>query len=48
MNKRKTPAIRFKEYKNDWEQRKLGDIVERITRKNENLESILPLTISAQ
>ena len=31
-----------------WEQRKLGDIVERITRKNENLESILPLTISAQ
>ena len=31
-----------------WEQRKLGDIVERITRKNENFESILPLTISAQ
>lgn len=26
----------------------MGDIVERITRKNENLESILPLTISAQ
>jgi restriction endonuclease S subunit len=48
MNKRKTPAIRFKGYQNDWEQRKLGDIVERITRKNENLESILPLTISAQ
>lgn len=31
-----------------WEQRKLADIVERITRKNENLESTLPLTISAQ
>lgn len=31
-----------------WEQRKLGDIVERVTRKNTNLESDLPLTISAQ
>ena len=31
-----------------WEQRKLGEVVERIVRKNENLESTLPLTISAQ
>ena len=31
-----------------WEQRKLSDMVERVTRKNENLESELPLTISAQ
>lgn len=31
-----------------WEQRKLGDIVTRVVRKNENLESKLPLTISAQ
>ena len=31
-----------------WEQRKLGDVVQRITRKNENMESSLPLTISAQ
>ena len=31
-----------------WEQRKLGDIVERIVRKNTNNESSLPLTISAQ
>ena len=31
-----------------WEQRKLGDIAERVTRKNENKESDLPLTISAQ
>ena len=30
-----------------WEQRKLGDIAQRITRKNED-ESDLPLTISAQ
>lgn len=31
-----------------WEQRKLSNIAERITRKNEKLESTLPLTISAQ
>lgn len=31
-----------------WEQRKLGEVAERLTRKNEKLESILPLTISAQ
>ena len=43
-----TPEIRFRGFREPWEQRKLGDIVERITRKNENLESILPLTISAQ
>lgn len=47
-NGEKTPRIRFSGFTDDWEQRKLGDIVERITRKNENLESILPLTISAQ
>ena len=48
MNNINKPQIRFKGFTDDWEQRKLGDIVERITRKNENLESILPLTISAQ
>ena len=31
-----------------WEQRKLSCIVDRVTRKNTNLESTLPLTISAQ
>ena len=31
-----------------WEQRKLGEIAERLTRKNEKLKSTLPLTISAQ
>ena len=35
-------------YNNAWEQRKLGDIVERVTRKNQDLVSELPLTISAQ
>lgn len=31
-----------------WEQRKLWEIAERIIRKNEKMESTLPLTISAQ
>ena len=31
-----------------WEQRKLGELVDRVVRKNINLESTLPLTISAQ
>ena len=48
MAKQNKPAIRFKGFTDAWEQRKLGEIVERITRKNENLESTLPLTISAQ
>lgn len=42
------PEVRFPEFTAAWEQRKLGDIVERVTRKNTNLESDLPLTISAQ
>ena len=46
--KSKVPQLRFSEFTDDWEQRKLGDLVERITRKNANLESNLPLTISAQ
>ena len=41
------PAIRFAGFTEPWEQRKLGDITHRITRKNEG-ESNLPLTISAQ
>lgn len=44
----KVPEIRFPEFTGDWEQRKLGEIAERVTRKNTNLESTLPLTISAQ
>ena len=31
-----------------WEQRKLSEVSERVTRKNQDLESELPLTISAQ
>ena len=42
------PKIRFKGFTKDWEQRKLGDLVDRVTRKNQDLVSELPLTISAQ
>lgn len=48
MSENKTPAIRFKGFTDEWEQQKLEDIAERIIRKNINLESTLPLTISAQ
>lgn len=43
-----TPKIRFSGFTEDWEQRKLGDLVDRVTRKNQDLVSELPLTISAQ
>lgn len=42
------PEIRFAGFTDAWEQRKLGEISERVTRKNKDLESTLPLTISAQ
>ena len=45
---KKSPQLRFEGFTDDWEQRKLKDIVNRVTRKNKNLESTLPLTISAQ
>lgn len=48
MKTNSVPKIRFKGFTDDWEQRKLGEIVERVTRKNQSLQSQLPLTISAQ
>ena len=48
MSKTEIPSIRFRSFDDAWEQRKLGDIVERVVRKNTNNESSLPLTISAQ
>lgn len=49
MKENKTkPDIRFKGFTEAWEQRKLNEIVERVTRKNKNNESSLALTISAQ
>ena len=47
-NGAKVPEIRFPGFTGDWEQRKLGEVVERVTRKNKKLESIRPLTISSQ
>lgn len=44
----KVPEVRFDGFTEEWEQRKLKSLVKRITRKNKNLESNLPLTISAQ
>ncbi|WP_025783041.1 restriction endonuclease subunit S [Sporosarcina sp. D27] len=44
----KSPQIRFAGFIDAWEQRKLGEVVKRVTRKNKDLESTLPLTISAQ
>ena len=42
------PQLKFAGFDDTWEQRKLGEIVERVVRKNTNNESSLPLTISAQ
>ena len=47
QEKAKEPEIRFAGFTGAWEQRKLSDIAERITRKNTHLESTLPLTISS-
>nr|WP_270337185.1 restriction endonuclease subunit S [Lactococcus petauri] len=47
-NGAKVPEIRFPGFTGDWEDRKLSSIAERVTRKNKNNESTLPLTISAQ
>ena len=47
-NGEKNPEIRFAGFTDDWEQRKLGEICERLTRKNKDNESDLPLTISSQ
>lgn len=44
----KNPEIRFNGFTNDWEQRKLGEVCVRVTRKNKNNESDLPLTIASQ
>lgn len=49
MNKKiKTPKLRFEGFTDEWEKRKLNSIVDRVVRKNQDLVSELPLTISAQ
>ena len=41
-------TVNKKRITSSWEQRKLGELVDRVVRKNTNNESTLPLTISAQ
>ena len=47
-NGSKFPQLRFAGFADAWEERKLSDLAERVTRKNKNNESNRPLTISAQ
>ena len=47
-NKGNVPKLRFPEFSEDWVQVPLSEISERVTRKNKNNISKLPLTISAQ
>lgn len=41
------PKLRFPEFKGEWEEKKLSDIMTRLTRKNLNNESSRALTISS-
>ena len=42
------PTLRFPGFTEEWQKKRLKDFVVRVNRKNKNLETILPLTISAQ
>ena len=44
----KVPTLRFAEFTDEWGKYELSHFVTRITRRNKNNESLLPLTISAQ
>lgn len=44
----KTPKLRFSGYTDDWEQRKLIEIADKVTEKNKNNEYHEPLTNSAE
>ena len=48
QKKANVPNLRFSEFNKPWDKYKLKDISKRITRKNINNTSKLPLTISAQ
>ncbi|MGU7888074.1 restriction endonuclease subunit S [Streptococcus suis] len=50
MTKEKStvPRLRFPGFTDTWKQRKLGEVSKRVTRRNKELISSLPLTISAQ
>ena len=40
MSKTEMPSIRFGGFDNDWEQRKLSEIADKVTEKNEGLHYI--------
>lgn len=46
--KKNIPKLRFKGYEDAWEQRKLGDIADKVTVKNSNLQYIETFTNSAE
>ncbi|MCY8147738.1 restriction endonuclease subunit S [Bacillus inaquosorum] len=48
MGNKKTPEVQFLGFTGGWKQKPLTELVERVIRKNNKLESTLPLTISAQ
>lgn len=43
-----TPKIRFKGFEDDWEQRKLSEVADKVSEKNKNNEYSEPLTNSAE
>ena len=42
------PKLRFPEFTDEWKKERLSDFAERVTRKNKNNETTLPLTISSK
>ncbi|HCY6586160.1 TPA: restriction endonuclease subunit S [Staphylococcus aureus] len=46
--KKNVPELRFPGFEGEWEEKKLGEVTDRVIRKNKNLESKKPLTISGQ
>lgn len=44
----KVPEVRFKGFEGEWKTSKLSTFAKRVTRKNGNLETELPVTISSQ
>ena len=47
-NGQKNPEIRFEGFTDDWEQRKLGEVVEKVTTKNNDTQYIETFTNSAE
>ena len=48
MTETNVPRLRFRGFDEEWSEKKLNEVADRVTRKNKNLDSDLPLTISAQ